>query len=64
LFRLCSLHYFPRLAEFADKVLYGSDWPAPGVPPLEEILDATEALPLPPGTLAKILGGNARRIFP
>src|SRR5678815_3119734 len=25
------LHYFPRLTEMADKVLYGSDWPAPGV---------------------------------
>ena len=25
------LRYFPRLAEVADKVLYGSDWPAPGV---------------------------------
>ena len=25
------LEYFPRLAQIADKVLYGSDWPAPGV---------------------------------
>jgi predicted TIM-barrel fold metal-dependent hydrolase len=58
------LHYFPRLPEFADKVLYGSDWPAPGVPSLKEILEGVEALPLPPEARAKIMGGNARKLFP
>jgi len=58
------LHYFPRLADFADKVLYGSDWPAPGVPSLREILDGVAAIPLPPEAREKIMGGNARRLFP
>ena len=26
------LEYFPRLEDLTDKVLWGSDWPAPGVP--------------------------------
>jgi len=58
------LHYFPRLEELADKVLYGSDWPAPGVPPLIEILDGLDAIPLSPEARFKIMGGNARKIFP
>jgi predicted TIM-barrel fold metal-dependent hydrolase len=58
------LHYFPRLEEFADKVLFGSDWPAPGVPSLQEILRGVDALPLSPEARAKIMGGNARRLFP
>ncbi|MBI3450151.1 MAG: amidohydrolase [Acidobacteria bacterium] len=57
------LHYFPRLADFAEKVLYGSDWPAPGVPSLREILDGVASIPLPPEARAKIMGGNARRLF-
>ena len=58
------LHYFPRLEEFADKVLYGSDWPAPGVPALGEIVRGVEAIPLSREARAKIMGGNARKIFP
>jgi predicted TIM-barrel fold metal-dependent hydrolase len=58
------LHYFPRLPEFADKVLYGSDWPAPGVPLLPDVLAGMEAVPLPAEARAKIMGGNARKLFP
>jgi len=58
------LHYFPRLGDFADKVLYGSDWPAPGVPALREIVTGVESLPLPPAAMARIMGGNARKLFP
>ena len=25
------LQYFPRLADIADRVLWGTDWPSPGV---------------------------------
>jgi predicted TIM-barrel fold metal-dependent hydrolase len=57
-------HYFPRLEEFADKVLFGSDWLAPGVPPLEEIVGGIGAIPLSAGARAKIMGGNARKLFP
>jgi len=58
------LQYFPRLAEFADKVLFGSDWPAPGVPTLPEILDQIEGVPMPAEAREKIMALNARKLFP
>jgi uncharacterized protein len=57
------LKYFPRLADVADKVLYGSDWPAPGVRSMADNLRDVRALGLPEETLAKILDGNARKVF-
>jgi hypothetical protein len=57
------LRYFPRLAEIADKVLYGSDWPAPGVRSMADNLRDFRALGLDEGVLARILDGNARRVF-
>jgi uncharacterized protein len=57
------LRYFPRLAEVADKVLYGSDWPAPGVRSMADNLRDFRALDLPPAALAKMLGENARKVF-
>jgi uncharacterized protein len=57
------LRYFPRLAEVADKVLYGSDWPAPGVRSMAENLKEFRALGLPEEAQAKMLDGNARRLF-
>lgn len=56
--------YFPRLAEIAGKVLYGSDWPAPGVKGLGESLREFRALPLPDEVFAKILDGTSRTLFP
>ncbi len=41
------LRYFPRLAEVADKVLYGSDWPSPGVTSMAKNLAEFRALGLP-----------------
>ena len=58
------LKYFPRLAEIADKVLYGSDWPAPGVKSMAENLRAFRELGLPAEAEAKILDGNARKLWP
>ena len=58
------LHYFPRLEEFASKALYGSDWPAPGVPSVSAILAGLEKLDLPAEARAKIMGGTARKLFP
>jgi predicted TIM-barrel fold metal-dependent hydrolase len=58
------LKYFPRLAEVADKVLYGSDWPAPGVRSMRDNLEAFRGLGLPKEAEAGILDGNARRVFP
>jgi predicted TIM-barrel fold metal-dependent hydrolase len=57
------LRYFPRLAEVADKVLYGSDWPSPGVTSMAKNLADFRALGLPAEVTDKILHQNARRIF-
>jgi predicted TIM-barrel fold metal-dependent hydrolase len=57
------LRYFPRLAEVADKVLYGSDWPAPGVRSMADNLRDFRALGLPAEVEAKMLHANADRVF-
>ena len=58
------LEYFPRLEEIADKVLFGSDWPGPGVPGIREELDALQKLPLSRESREKIFVTNARTVFP
>ncbi len=40
------LDYFPRLAEVGDRVIWGTDWPSPGVRDLRENLDQFLSLPL------------------
>jgi hypothetical protein len=57
------LHYLPRLPEIADKVLWGTDWPSPGVHDLGENIAAFRALELPAEVQRKILRGNACRLF-
>jgi len=57
------LRYFPRLVEIADKVLYGSDWPAPGVRSMADNLRDFRALGLAQDVLAQVLEGNAQRVF-
>lgn len=56
--------YFPRLAEIADKALYGSDWPAPGVLSMGQNLRDCIALDLPEDVKRKLFEGNALRLFP
>jgi hypothetical protein len=56
------LEWFPRLAEIADKVVFGSDWPGPGVPGIREEIDGLRALPLTDSVLNRILGGNAEKL--
>jgi predicted TIM-barrel fold metal-dependent hydrolase len=58
------LRYFPRLAEVADKVLYGSDWPSPGVRSMAGNARDFQELPLPRDALVKIMETNARTLFP
>jgi predicted TIM-barrel fold metal-dependent hydrolase len=58
------LEYFPRLEEIADKVLWGTDWPGPGVPEIRGNLEAFRALPLSEAAKQKILYDNAARLFP
>jgi uncharacterized protein len=58
------LEYFPRLEEIADKVLFGTDFPSPGIPDLKRNLDQVRALPLSDRTKEKILIRNALSIWP
>ena len=58
------LDYFPDLARLSEKVLFGSDWPGPGVRDIGENLRAFRALPLPPEALEQILVENPRKVFP
>jgi predicted TIM-barrel fold metal-dependent hydrolase len=57
------LHYFPELARIGDKVLFGSDWPGPGVKDIGENVRAFRALPLPPEIIERILVTNPERVF-
>jgi hypothetical protein len=58
------LKYFPRLEEIADKTLFGTDWPGPGVPEIKKNLDDFRALPLPESTQEQILSRTALLIWP
>lgn len=58
------LEYFPRIEEIADKVLWGTDWPGPGVPTVKGNMDKFHALPLSKEVKRKILYDNANRLFP
>jgi len=58
------LRYFPRLEEVAHKVLYGSDWPSPGVRSMAKNASEFQGLEIGAEALAKIMGGNARELFP
>ena len=57
------LHYFPRLEEIADKALFGSDWPGPGVPGIAANLRAFRSLRLRGSTKRMILEDNAAKVF-
>jgi predicted TIM-barrel fold metal-dependent hydrolase len=58
------LDYFPRLEEIADKVLFGTDWPGPGVADIRGNIEKFRALPLRPEVQRKILRENAACLFP
>ena len=58
------LEWFPRLEEISDKVLFGSDWPGPGIPGMKEEIDGLRALPLKQDTIERILSQNAATLFP
>ncbi|MBI3663422.1 MAG: amidohydrolase [Acidobacteria bacterium] len=58
------LEYFPRLEEIADKVLFGTDWPGPGVPDIRGNIEKFMAVSLSDAARRKILYDNAARLFP
>jgi predicted TIM-barrel fold metal-dependent hydrolase len=57
------LDAFPRLEEIADKTLFGSDWPGPGVPDIGMNLRQIQALPLAQKAQQAILSGTADRLL-
>jgi predicted TIM-barrel fold metal-dependent hydrolase len=57
------LAYFPRIEKIGDKVVFGSDWPGPGVPGIRETIEGIAALLLPDDVKERILIGNARKVL-
>ncbi len=57
------LSYFPRLLEIADKAIYGSDWPSPGVKSMAGNLQDFRGLDLPQEAFEKILWSNAAKVY-
>jgi predicted TIM-barrel fold metal-dependent hydrolase len=57
------LEYLPRLEELADKCLWGTDWPSPGVTSMKKNVGELLALPLSDEAKAKILWENASRLL-
>lgn len=57
------LKYFPRLLDVADKAIYGSDWPSPGVKSMATNLADFRALNLPEDVFEKILSANASTAY-
>ncbi|MGZ4815465.1 MAG: amidohydrolase family protein [Terriglobales bacterium] len=58
------LEYFPRLEEIADKTLFGTDWPGPGVPDVKNNLEDFRSLLLSDRAKQKILSATALSIWP
>jgi len=58
------LEYFPRLEDIADRVLWGTDWPSPGVRDMKRNLDQFMSLDLPEHVKTRITTENAWRLFP
>jgi predicted TIM-barrel fold metal-dependent hydrolase len=57
------LDYLPRLEELAGKVLWGTDWPAPGVPSPAENVATFRGLPIKDEAKERILRTNAEKVF-
>lgn len=58
------MEYFPRIEDIADKVLWGTDWPSPGVLDMNGNIEKFNALPIRDAAKRKILYDNAARLFP
>ncbi len=57
------LDYLPRLSEISDKILWGTDWPGPGVPDMAKNIGQFLELGLSPDVERRILRDNACRLF-
>ncbi len=58
------LEVLPRIAEVADRVLWGTDWPSRGVVSMRRNVEDFLALPLSDAVKRKILFDNAAAVYP
>lgn len=58
------LDYFPRIEEIANKTLFGTDWPGPGVPDIAQNLQDFQSLPLAESTKRQILSCTSLEVWP
>lgn len=58
------LEYFPRVEELAGQLLWGTDWPSPGVESMRKNVDQFLALDLPEGVKRAALETNPERLLP
>jgi predicted TIM-barrel fold metal-dependent hydrolase len=58
------LEYFPRLAELEGRLLWGTDWPSPGVSSMGENLQQFLSLPLPESLKEKATRTTPVELFP
>lgn len=58
------LEYFPRIAEVGDRVVWGTDWPSPGIKDLAQNLRDFLALPLPDDVKTKVTRTTPFQLFP
>jgi predicted TIM-barrel fold metal-dependent hydrolase len=59
-----TLEYFPRLEEIQSQVLWGTDWPSPGVSNMRKNVDQFLALALPESLERAALQDNPERLLP
>lgn len=57
------LEYFPKIEEISDKVLFGTDWPAPMVKGMRANFELFRQLPISDEAKAKISRTNALQFF-
>ncbi len=55
--------YFPRIPQIADKVVWGTDWPSPGVSSMKKNVEEFRSLNLGEEVERKVLWENAVRLF-
>ncbi len=58
------LEYFPRLAELEGRLVWGTDWPSPGVRGMGENLQQFLSLPLPEPLKEKAIRISPMELFP
>lgn len=58
------LDWFPRLEELESQLLWGTDWPSPGVASMRRNLEQFLALPLPERVKRAAVETNPDRLFP